>query len=159
MKGEKTVKSKTTGRAPKARAIFTNDAECDDMNSLVHLLLYANDIDIEGIVLSSSIYHYAGDPTQGIEPYRWAGGQWMWDYLDDYEQVWPNLVVHDPAYPSADVLRAVTCIGNVKTVGEMDEDTQGSELIRHAIFSADPRPLWLLAGGGTNNHRPRAQAH
>ena len=41
----------------RARAIFTNDAECDDMNSFLHLLLYANDIDIEGLVLSSSIFH------------------------------------------------------------------------------------------------------
>lgn len=134
----------------KARAIFTNDAECDDMNSVVHLLLYANDIDIEGIVLSSSIFHYAGDPAKGIEPKRWAGGQWMWDYVDAYEQCLPNLRAHDPRYPSAEELRAVTCIGNVKTIGDMDEDTEGSELIRKAIFKDDPRPVYLLAGGGTN---------
>ena len=81
----------------KTRAIFTNDAECDDMNSFLHLLLYANDIDIEGLVLSSSVFHYEGDPAAGIEPFRWAGGQWMWDYLDAYEQAWPNLVAHDPS--------------------------------------------------------------
>lgn len=134
----------------KARAIFTNDAECDDMNSLLHLLLCANDIDIEGLVLSSSIFHYEGDPAAGIAPKRWAGGQWMWDYLDDYERVYPKLLVHDAAYPTPDYLRSVTCIGNVKTTGCMDEDTAGSELIRHAIFSDDPRPVYLLAGGGTN---------
>ena len=38
----------------RARAIFTNDAECDDMNSFLHLLLYANDIDIEGLVPASA---------------------------------------------------------------------------------------------------------
>lgn len=134
----------------KARAIFTNDAECDDMNSLLHLLLYANDVDIEGIVLSSSCFHYEGDPTAGIEPKRWAGGQWMWDYLDAYERVWPNLVRHDAGYPTADALRAVTCVGNIKTEGDMDEDTDGSELIRQRIFADDPRQLYLLAGGGTN---------
>ena len=134
----------------RARAIFTNDAECDDMNSFLHLLLYANDIDIEGLVLSSSVFHIEGDPAAGIEPYRWAGGQWMWDYLDAYEKAWPNLVVHDPSYPSPDHLRSVTCIGNVKTTGCMDEDTDGSELIRERIFADDPRPLYLLAGGGTN---------
>lgn len=134
----------------KARAIFTNDAECDDMNSFVHLLLCANEMDIEGLVLSSSIYHYAGDPSRDIESYRWAGGNWMWDYLDDYEQVYPNLLVHDPGYPTPDYLRSVTCIGNVKTAGEMDEDTAGSELIRKAILKDDIRPVHLLAGGGTN---------
>ncbi len=134
----------------KARAIFTNDAECDDMNSFLHLLFYANDIDIEGLVLSSSCFHWAGDPAADVEPFRWAGGQWMWDYLDAYEQAWPNLVVHDPAYPTADCLSSVTCIGNVKTEGCMDEDTDGSELIRQRIFADDPRQLYLLAGGGTN---------
>lgn len=134
----------------RARAIFTNDAECDDMNSFIHLLLYANDIDIDGLVLSSSRFHYAGDPSAGIEPFRWAGGEWMWDYLDAYEQVYPNLVVHDPSYPTADQLRSVTCVGNVKTTGCMDEDSEGSELIRRAILRDDPCPIWLLAGGGTN---------
>jgi hypothetical protein len=134
----------------KQRAIFTNDAECDDMNSVVHLLLYANDIDIEGIVLSSSIFHYAGEPEKGIEPFRWAGGGWMWEYIDAYEKVYPNLIQHDSGYPTPDYLRSVICIGNVKTTGCMDEDTDGSELIRKAIFKDDLRPLWLLAGGGTN---------
>ena len=134
----------------KARAIFTNDAECDDMNSFLHLLLYANDVDIEGLVLSSSCFHFEGDPAAGIEPKRWAGGQWMWDYLDAYEQAYPNLVVHDSAYPTPDYLRSVTCIGNVKTEGDMDGDTDGSELIRKRIFADDPRQLYLLAGGGTN---------
>ncbi|MBR3160188.1 MAG: DUF1593 domain-containing protein [Atopobiaceae bacterium] len=32
----------------------------------------------------------------------------------------------------------------------MEEDTDGSELIRRRIFADDPRPLYLLAGGGTN---------
>lgn len=134
----------------KARAIFTNDAECDDMNSFLHLLLYANDVDIEGLVLSSSCFHYEGDPEAGIEPKRWAGGDWMWEYLDAYEEAYPNLVVHDPAYPTPDALRAVTCIGNVRTEGDMERDTDGSELIRRAIFKDDPRQLYLLAGGGTN---------
>lgn len=134
----------------KARAIFTNDAECDDMNSLLHLLLYANDVDVEGLVLSSSCLHYEGDPALGLKPKRWAGGQWMWDYLDAYEQVWPNLVIHDPAYPTAEYLRSVTCIGNIRSEGDMEQDSDGSELIRRAIFADDPRQLYLLAGGGTN---------
>ena len=134
----------------KARAIFTNDGECDDMNSFVHLLLYANDIDIEGLVSSSSIFHYAGDPKQGIAPKRWANPQWMLDDIDAYGKVYPNLVAHDPSYPTPEYLRSVTAVGNVKTIGEMSEDTKGSELIRKALLTSDPRPLWLLAGGGTN---------
>jgi len=74
----------------------------------------------------------------------------MWDYLDAYEEAYPNLVAHDPAYPTPDALRSVTRIGNVRTKGDMDDDTDGSELIRQRILADDPRPLHLLAGGGTN---------
>ncbi len=134
----------------KARAIFTNDGECDDMNSFVHLLLYANDIDIEGIVSSSSCFHFAGDPEKGVEPKRWADPVWMWEDVDAYAEVYPNLVKHDPDYPTPDALREVLAVGNVKTMNDMDEPSMGSELIREAIFKDDPRPVWLLAGGGTN---------
>lgn len=142
--------SEYSGADSRQRAIFTNDGECDDMNSLVHLLLYANDIDIEGIVLSSSIFHYAGDEAAGVAPHRWPGHQWMWGHLDAYEQVYANLRVHDPRYPSPAHLRSITCVGNVKTTGCMDEDTDGSRLVCERILVDDPRPLWLLAGGGTN---------
>ena len=37
------------------RTIITQDAEVDDQNSLRHILLYANDIEIQGIVQTSSI--------------------------------------------------------------------------------------------------------
>ena len=34
----------------KIRTIVTQDAEVDDQNSFRHLLLYANDIEIQGII-------------------------------------------------------------------------------------------------------------
>lgn len=43
------------------RAIITTDVECDDMNSLMHLSLYFNEVDLEGIVYSASKYHFNGD--------------------------------------------------------------------------------------------------
>lgn len=143
----------------KARAIFTNDGECDDMNSFVHLLLYANDIDIEGLVSSSSIFHYAGDPKQGIAPKRWANPQWMLDDIDAYGKVYPNLVAHDPSYPTPEYLRSVTAVGNVKTIGEMSEDTKGSELIRKALLTSDPQTPVAPGRRRHEHHRPRPQAH
>lgn len=41
----------------KIRTIVTQDAEVDDQNSFRHLLLYANDIEIQGIIQTSSIFH------------------------------------------------------------------------------------------------------
>lgn len=43
------------------RAIITTDVECDDMNSLIHLSLYFNEVDLDGIVYSASKYHWNGD--------------------------------------------------------------------------------------------------
>ena len=45
----------------KPRAIITTDLECDDMNSLIHLCLYLNEIDIDGIVYTASQFHFNGD--------------------------------------------------------------------------------------------------
>ena len=76
----------------KTRVIVTSDGEIDDECSMVRFLLYANEWDIEGIVTSSSQYHWRG--------HKWAGDDWMDPYLAAYAQVYPNLVKHDPGFPS-----------------------------------------------------------
>ncbi len=43
------------------RAIISTDVECDDMNSLIHLSLYFNEVDLDGVVYSASKYHFNGD--------------------------------------------------------------------------------------------------
>ncbi|WP_130836265.1 DUF1593 domain-containing protein [Lachnoclostridium sp. Marseille-P6806] len=134
----------------KVRTIYTNDGECDDMNTFLHLLLYANDIDLEGIVYSGSKFHYQGIPEKGIPPMRWADPAWMYEYINDYEKVWPNLKAHDPAYPDPDYLRSIVAIGNVRMVSEMEEVTEGSELIREAILKDKPGKLYVQIGGGTS---------
>ena len=45
----------------KPRTILTTDLECDDMNSLIHLCLYLNELELEGIVYTSSQFHFNGD--------------------------------------------------------------------------------------------------
>ena len=45
----------------KTRTILTTDMECDDMNSLIHLFLYLNELDLEGIIYTSSQFHFNGD--------------------------------------------------------------------------------------------------
>lgn len=134
----------------KVRTIYTNDGECDDMNTFLHLLLYANDMDLEGIVYSCSKFHYRGIPEKSIAPMRWADPSWMNEYIDAYEQVWPNLVAQDSAYPTPDYLRRLVAIGNVDMVSEMEKVTEGSELIRRAILSDKPGKLYVQIGGGTS---------
>jgi hypothetical protein len=133
----------------KCRTVITTDGEVDDRDSVIRALLYANEMDIAGIVLTSSMYHYAGNGAD-VEPFRWTGTQWLTDFLDAYEQVYPNLCVHAEGYPEPSFLRENTKIGNITNQGEMDEVTEGSEFLKQLFLDDDPRTLWLLSWGGMN---------
>ena len=141
--------TETIDRSTLPRTVITTDGEVDDMNSVLRALLYSNEMDIAGIVITSSTYHYAGN-SEGLNPYRWTGTDWIWEYLDDYEEVYPNLIQHDPNYPTADALRAMTHIGNISNVGEMEEVTDGSEFLKELFLDDDPRTLYVQTWGGTN---------
>ncbi|WP_235866233.1 DUF1593 domain-containing protein [Serinibacter arcticus] len=139
--------------ADKPRTIVTTDPELDDLNSLLRMFLYANEIDITGLVYSASQHHFEGDPAQGIAPFRWPEPDSVFHIdqaIDAYEEVYPNLVAHDPNYPTADALRDVTYWGNVKNVGEMTEDTEGSDFIKEILLDDEPGQVFLEAWGGPN---------
>jgi len=127
----------------KTRVIATTDGEIDDECSLVRFLLYANDFDIQGIITSSSQYHWQG--------HNWAGDDWQDPYLDAYEDVYPNLVQHDSEYPTPAYIRAQSHLGNVKDEGDMDAPTEGSNHIVSVLLDdTNDRPIWLQAWGGMN---------
>lgn len=133
----------TLSASGKPRVLVTSDGEIDDECSLVRFLLYANEWDIEGIITSSSQYHWHG--------HKWAGDDWAQPYLKAYAEVYPNLLKHDPSYPSPEFLQARTLLGNVKMEGEMEEVTPGSKRIVEVLLDdSDPRPIWIQAWGGTN---------
>jgi len=116
----------------KPRIIVTSDGEIDDQCSIIRFLLYANEWDIEGIITSSSQYHWQG--------HKWAGDDWIEPDLDAYEKVYPNLLKHEPGYPTPEYLRSITLLGNVKAKGEMEEVTAGSQLIVDVLLDeADDR--------------------
>ncbi|MCR3758713.1 DUF1593 domain-containing protein [Clostridium felsineum] len=148
-KSTTTVK-KTSTNSEKPRTVITTDGEVDDMNSFKRLLLYSNEMDIAGIVLSSSTYHYAGDEKSGVKPYRWTGTQWVQDDLNAYEKVYPNLSVQAKGFPTADYLRSIYKVGNIKNVGDMSEDTDGSNLLKKLFLDDDKRTLYVQTWGGTN---------
>lgn len=150
----------TVTKKQRPRAIITQDGEVDDMNSLIHMLLYANEIDIQGIIHSSSnAGHWIGiegaeTPEDGKapydQPYRWPGTDWMYEYIDAYEEVYPNLKKHDSSYPTPEYLRSVTKVGNIGYPGEIETSTDGSELIKKELLEDDDRTLYLMSWGGPN---------
>ena len=141
----------TTDTGP--RTVVTTDPELDDLNSMLRLLLYSNEIDLRGLVYSSSQFHVAGDPERGIAPHRWpAPGERLHidQAVDVYEQVHPHLVAHDPDYPSPEHLRNLIAWGNVAAVGDMEADTPGSDLIRSVLLADEPGQVFLQTWGGPN---------
>jgi len=129
--------------AAKPRIIVTSDGEIDDECSMVRCLLYANEWDLEAIITSSSQYHWQG--------HRWAGDDWVQPYLNAYAKVYPNLVKHDPRYPTPKYLSERTLLGNVKAEGEMNEVTAGSQyIVKVLLDKSNNQPVWLQAWGGPN---------
>jgi hypothetical protein len=125
------------------RVLITSDGEIDDECSLVRFLLYANEWDVEGIITSSSQYHWRG--------HNWAGDNWAQPYLKAYAEVYPQLLKHDSRFPTPEFLQARTLLGNVNFEGEMEEVTPGSQRIAEVLLDdSDPRPIWIQAWGGTN---------
>lgn len=136
-----------------ARIIVTTDPELDDLNSMLRLLLYSNEIDIAALVYSASKFHHSGDPARGVSPHRWpeAGARMHIDEaLDAYAAVHANLVRHDPRFPAPERLRGLVAVGNVAEVGDTREPTAGSDLVRDVLLSDAPGKVFAQAWGGTN---------
>src|SRR5262245_32545883 len=149
------------------RVVVTTDPELDDANSLIRYLLYSTDFRTEGLIYASSGFHWKGDgsgkrvsvPNReysrwGLnlcpcESWRWAPGERFIDRaVETYEQVYPNLRVHDPSYPTPAELKSKIRWGNVEFDGDISKDTPGSDLIKALLLDDEPGPLFLLAWGG-----------
>ena len=127
----------------KPRVIATTDGERDDQNSMIRFLLYTSEWDVEGIIYSSSKFHWVG--------HDWSGINWIEEDINLYSQVYNNLVLNDSAYPAPDYLMSEVFVGNIDSVGEMSKETPGSNHIVDVLLdSTKPSPVWLTVWGGTN---------
>jgi len=149
----------------KPRTIITTDGEVDDMDSFIRMLLYSNEFNIEGLVYSSSMWHYAGDGKGTLftsempmtakmygqkTDLRWPGITWMEELTDKYALVYPNLVKHDKQYPAPDYLKSIIRVGNIEFEGEMSKDTEGSDFIKSILLDDNPGQVYIQMWGGTN---------
>lgn len=130
------------------RTIITTDGECDDQNSLIHAFLYADQLNIKGIIYTSSILHWGGDEKHA--PYRDYGTHWIEEYIDHYAKVYDNLKRHSSKFPTADYLKSITKVGNYSYKNDVKFSTEGSNLIAEEILREDDSKLYLLAWGGCN---------
>jgi hypothetical protein len=146
--------ARTPPRKDKPRVLILTDIssltagvrEPDDGQSLIRFLLYANEFEVEGLVATSNIGH-----GQTVRP------ELIRQAVDAYEEVRPNLLLHDRDYPTTDHLRARIKAGQpvaglkmpvFESIGE-GKNTEASDWIIRVLKRSDRRPLWVLIWGGS----------
>jgi hypothetical protein len=116
--------------------------EPDDEESLVRLLVYANEFDVEGLVATTSTW-LKTKPREDLIRRDIAA----------YAEMRTNLLKHAPGFPPAEQLLAVTKTGQIgygmAFVG-VGKSTAGSQLIIDAADKPDSSPLWITIWCGAN---------
>jgi len=116
--------------------------EPDEKQQMVHLLMYANEIDLEGLIAVTGKW-LPSDPRPDI----------FTDLINEYARVVDHLKLHATGWPSADYLHSVSSAGQ-KNYGIDDvgagKSSKGSQLIINAVLRDDPRPLNIVVNAGSN---------
>lgn len=130
---------------PQTRMIAMSDiggSDPDDTQSLVHLLVSLDRVELEGFISQHAWVPYGKGALSLINR-----------LIDGYEQVLPNLKVHSASFPSAEYVRSVVKQGQseaaMRGVGP-GKDSEGSEWIIAVVDKKDPRPVWIAAWSGLN---------
>ncbi len=130
--------------AAKPRLVVLTDVsnEPDDEESLVRLLVYSNEYDVEGLVATTSVWlrnRTRADLIQrGVEAYG---------------QVRSNLLRHAPGFPTEEELLSKVKSGSqdfgMVGVGP-GKATEGSRYLIDIVDRPDERPIWVAIWGGSN---------
>jgi hypothetical protein len=141
------VKAFTNGVTPPWQC-----SDPDDVQSMVRFLLYADEFDVEGLIASAGTFANVANKTNILNT------------LDLYAQAYPNLIKHDPRYPTTEKLRSVTWQGRdgawgapmvgttAKPLGQIlgeGKDSEASDAIIRVVDRPDPRPVWVCVWGGS----------
>lgn len=123
---------------PRHRVIVSTDiggTDPDDFQSMVHLLVYADSLDLEGLISS---------------PYGPGRKEHILKVIDLYQQDFDNLKTHSARYPTPDHLRSITKQGETESApySGVRKPTEGSQWIVECSRRNDPRPLHVLIWGG-----------
>lgn len=118
--------------------------EPDDQMSLTRFLLYSNEMNVEGLVATTSTWQREKVHTDMIDL-----------VLGHYGEVQPNLLKHAAGFPTAKQLEQVVAPGlaayGMAATGE-GKNTAGSDLLVQAIEKSTDanRPLYITLWGGAN---------
>lgn len=127
---------------PRVAIISDIGNEPDDQMSLVRLLLYSNEFDIEALIASTSTWQ-----KNITHP------ETMHTLIHAYGQVRDNLLLNAKGWPTAESLDSVVFSGQpgygMEATGA-GKTTPGSQGLLHAMEKSDNRPLWICLWGGAN---------
>jgi hypothetical protein len=135
-----------TADETKPRLVVLTDigGDPDDQQSMIRLMVYSNEFEIEGLIASAS-----GTPGELKEAV--TRPQLIREIVNAYGQVRDNLAQHADGYPTAEYLQARIKSGNPQrglgAVGE-GRDTEGSRWIVKVVDRPDPRPVNITIWGG-----------
>jgi hypothetical protein len=119
----------------------------DDQQSMIRLMTYASEFEIEGLIASAS-----GTPGESKE--QVTRPELIRDIIKAYGKVRPNLLLHHPDYPPTETLLDRVRSGNpsrgVKNIGA-GHDTEGSRWIIKVVDRDDPLPVNLAIWGGSTD--------
>jgi hypothetical protein len=133
--------------ADKPRLLVLTDigGDPDDQQSLIRLLLYSNEFDIEGLIASS--VRMPNEPKAGL-----VRPELIRQVVTAYGKVRANLLRHAPGYPAAQDLLDRVKAGNPKRGTDhlgRGQDTEGSRWLVAVADRPDPRPLNIAIWGGS----------
>ena len=130
--------------AGRPRVIIASDIgnEPDDQMSLVRLLVYSNQLDIEALIATTSTWQKAV-----IHP------ETMRTLVEAYAQVRPNLELHAKGWPTGEELRSRIYDGQtgygIAATGA-GKSSAGAKAIISSVDKDDSRPVWICLWGGAN---------
>lgn len=122
----------------KPRILISTDiggTDDDDFQSMIHLLMYANEFQIEGLISS---------------PFGQGRQKNILDMIDLYEKDLPQIKKHEKGFPSPNSLRKVVKQGAIDSApySGYTKPTQGSKWIIECAKKKSDQPLWVLVWGG-----------
>ncbi|MFY0653110.1 MAG: DUF1593 domain-containing protein [Cyclobacteriaceae bacterium] len=124
--------------------------EPDEVQQMVHMVMYSNEFDVEGLIAVSGKYlHSAHRLKERTRLYP----DLFEMIIDAYQKDLKNLKKHATGWPEPDYLRSIVKSGQpdygVDGMGA-GKSTEGSELIIRCVEKDDPRPLYVVVNAGSN---------
>lgn len=130
--------SKAEKGSPKPRILISTDiggTDPDDFQSMIHLLMYADHFQIEGLVSS---------------PFGNGRKKDLLDMIELYEEDLSQLREHSSGFPEPSRLREICKQGAISEAPfkGFDTATEGSDWIISCAQKPGDQPLWVLVWGG-----------